>query len=212
MMRPPAAANALLVAVLAAPLVVAACSRAEKSATTPAANAGGKKQDTHRPPELLASASAAPPVEAEPTTTSARARGKVELGEPEILDPKHKSARSTQDPGALSANRPKGPKVAKADLGDVANVQRAVQARFADFLACYESALDRNPKAAGVVRTRFTVEKSGHAASAVEDAGSTIADPDLLRCVQSKFRQLEVTPAPGSAVTVVYPLVLSPAS
>jgi hypothetical protein len=63
-----------------------------------------------------------------------------------------------------------------------------------------------------VVRTRFTVEKTGHAAPAVEDAGSTIGDPELLRCVQNKFRQLEVTPAPGSAVTIVYPLVLSPAS
>ena len=89
-------------------------------------------------------------------------------------------------------------------------VERVVRRHFPRFRACYARGLAQNPKLAGKVTTRLTIDPSG-AVSKAEDAGSTIADAAVRQCIQRGFSALQFpAPASGKPVSATYPLVLAP--
>lgn len=90
-------------------------------------------------------------------------------------------------------------------------VQRIVRQNFGRFRLCYENGLRSNPKLAGKVVTRFTIGKDG-ATSAVSLAkDTTMPDMKVSACVTLAFAGLSYPQPDGAGVTVVYPLLFSPA-
>jgi Ca-activated chloride channel family protein len=86
-------------------------------------------------------------------------------------------------------------------------IQRTVRLQMRRFRACYERGLARNPNLAGRVSTRFVIDRAG-AVSDSRDAGSDLADPEVVACVVRHFRALEFPRPPGSdIVTVTYPIM-----
>ncbi|HRH00209.1 MAG TPA: DUF2330 domain-containing protein, partial [Polyangiaceae bacterium] len=89
-------------------------------------------------------------------------------------------------------------------------VERVLRRHSPRFRACYTRGLAQNPKLAGKVTTRLTIDASG-AVSKAEDAGSTIADATVRQCIQRGMSVLQFpAPASGRPVSVTYPLVLAP--
>jgi hypothetical protein len=89
-------------------------------------------------------------------------------------------------------------------------VERVLRRHFPRFRACYTRGLAQNPKLAGKVTTRLTIDASG-AVSKAEDAGSTITDATVRPCIQRGMSVLQFpAPASGRPVSVTYPLVLAP--
>jgi TonB family protein len=102
---------------------------------------------------------------------------------------------------------------ARAAKGKIepAEIQAIVRKAFKDFRGCYESALQRDPKAQGTVRIAFVIGPDGRVASAkVHD--STMADPQVGECLVPRFAALQF-PAPRGgdrSVDVVYPIKFEP--
>jgi hypothetical protein len=76
------------------------------------------------------------------------------------------------------------------------------------FEACYQSALRRDPKAAGRVETRFVIDADGSVSSACIHK-TTLEDGEAVECMLDEFRNVRFGAAKGT-VTVVYPLSYSP--
>ena len=89
-------------------------------------------------------------------------------------------------------------------------VQRIVRQSFGRLRLCYEQGLASNPALAGDVSTKFVIGAKGDV-TAVSDGGSKLADPAVVRCVQSAFRNLSFPEPEGGTVTVVYPVHFEPA-
>ncbi len=87
-------------------------------------------------------------------------------------------------------------------------IQRVVRQSFGRFRYCYESALRRNPSAAGRVTTRFVIARDG-SVGAVTGASSDLA-PDVVGCVQNAFGSLSFPQPAGGVVTVTYPITFTP--
>jgi hypothetical protein len=90
-------------------------------------------------------------------------------------------------------------------------VQRVVRASFGRFRLCYEDGLRRDPGLQGRVSVKLVIDRQGSVATAA-DAGSTVRDDEVVSCVVRSFQALSFPEPEGGIVTVVYPLVLSPAS
>ena len=88
-------------------------------------------------------------------------------------------------------------------------IQRVVRASFGRFRGCYAEALDRNPTLQGRVVVKFVIDRDG-SVSTTADAGSDMSAP-VTECVVRRFGDLSFPPPTGGIVTVVYPLVLTPA-
>ena len=65
---------------------------------------------------------------------------------------------------------------------------------------CYQDALRREPDLAGRITVRFSVDPGGSVLVA-SDAGTTVADPAVIRCVLSAFAAMTF-PARGTGDTV----------
>ena len=88
-------------------------------------------------------------------------------------------------------------------------VRRIVRQNFGRFRLCYEGGLRKNPKLAGTVTTRFTIDTSGAVANPA-DAGSTLADKTVVACVVRGFGALSFPQPEGGTVVVSYPIELAP--
>jgi hypothetical protein len=84
----------------------------------------------------------------------------------------------------------------------------AVVARSTGLLrACYQSALRREPDLAGLIPVRLSVDPGGSVLVA-SDAGATVADPGVIRCVLSVFAGMTF-PARGQGEAVWTSYVVS---
>jgi hypothetical protein len=90
-------------------------------------------------------------------------------------------------------------------------IQQIVRDEYARLRGCYEEGLRRDPNLTGRVATRFVIARDG-SVSQVSDGGSDLPDPVALECIFDVFRTLKFPRPDGGIITVVYPIVFSPAS
>lgn len=88
-------------------------------------------------------------------------------------------------------------------------IQSVVRASFPTFKRCYEAGLARDPKLAGTVSVRFTIDTSGLVEGAAND-GSSLPDQAVVACIVGAFGKLVFEKPNGGVVTVVYPIVFEP--
>lgn len=105
------------------------------------------------------------------------------------------------------------PPLPTADIGATTGlpadtIQRVARQNYAMFRDCYLRGRRRNPALEGRVSVWFVIGVDGRVAQAL-DGGSTLRDPEVIRCVVEAFRGL-VFPAPPDSVTVVYPFLFEP--
>lgn len=89
-------------------------------------------------------------------------------------------------------------------------IQRIIRQNFGRFRRCYEAVLHHNPTLAGRVMVRFVIGRDG-AVSSVENGGSDLSDPAVVRCVVRSFYGLSFPQPEDGIVTVAYPIMFSPA-
>jgi len=83
---------------------------------------------------------------------------------------------------------------------------------------CYEEGLERDPKLAGSVVVRFTIEGEPAVGGVIGESSinaeeSTLPDPAVRECIQETMFAIEIEPpADGETVTVNYPFVFRPAA
>lgn len=87
-------------------------------------------------------------------------------------------------------------------------IQHTIRLNWGRFRGCYQAGLVADPTLQGRVTVRFMVGRSGEVAR-VDDAGSTLPNQNVTRCILNAVAQLTF-PQPSGVVTVVYPFVLSP--
>ena len=107
-------------------------------------------------------------------------------------------------------------------------IQKVVRDNFGAMRTCYEEGLRRNSNLKGQVEIKFVIGRDGHVSSAVEshDAlppgllGNETAKPTweprlpdsaVVDCVASKFASLTFPQPQGGIITVIYPIIFSPA-
>jgi Ca-activated chloride channel family protein len=89
-------------------------------------------------------------------------------------------------------------------------VQRVIQQNMGRVRFCYEDGLRKNPSLSGRVTTRFLIRRDG-IVGAVQTTESTLGDRGVEDCVARVFGSLSFPPPEHSTVTVVYPIMMSPA-
>jgi hypothetical protein len=89
-------------------------------------------------------------------------------------------------------------------------IQRIVRQNFGRFRSCYESALRTNPSVQGRVAVKFVIGRDG-AVMMASDGGSDLPDQGVIACVTRGFQNLSFPQPQDGVVTVVYPLVFTPA-
>jgi len=90
-------------------------------------------------------------------------------------------------------------------------IQKIVREEYARLRGCYEEGLRRDPTLTGRVTTRFVIARDG-TVSQVSNGGSDLPDPVALECMFDVFRTLVFPRPDGGIITVVYPIMFSPAS
>lgn len=90
-------------------------------------------------------------------------------------------------------------------------IQRIVRVNFGRFRLCYEGGLRTNPSLAGAIVARYTINPEGEPVD-VKDAGSTLADPSVVRCVLGGFGTTSYPKPESGPVEVTYTLHFSKAS
>lgn len=89
-------------------------------------------------------------------------------------------------------------------------IQRVVQQQFPRIRKCYADGLRDNPMLEGRMAVRLVIEKDGSVSSA-SDAGSTMPDRNVSRCVLLTFHELHFPePEGGGLLTLVYPIAFDP--
>lgn len=88
-------------------------------------------------------------------------------------------------------------------------IQRIVRQNFGRFRLCYENGLRTNPKLAGRVAVKFTIDRSG-AVSKSGNGGSDLIDTNVIACVVKGFSNLSFPQPESGEVIVVYPIIFSP--
>lgn len=88
-------------------------------------------------------------------------------------------------------------------------IQRIVRQNFGRFRNCYEPGVARNPNLQGRVAVRFVIGRDGGVAS-VANAGSSLADSQVVSCVVRTFYGLSFPKPESGTVRVEYPIVFSP--
>ncbi|EYF02770.1 AgmX/PglI C-terminal domain-containing protein [Chondromyces apiculatus] len=89
-------------------------------------------------------------------------------------------------------------------------IRRIIRQNFGRFRACYEDGLRRNPALAGRVTARFVIGRDG-SVGAAQSNGSDLPDEAVVSCVVRAFYGISFPQPEGGIVTVVYPIVFSPA-
>jgi hypothetical protein len=91
-------------------------------------------------------------------------------------------------------------------------IQRIVRQNYGRFRYCYVIGLRTNPKLAGKVVVRFTIDKTGASSSVSLVKDTTLHDPSVSACVAGAFANLSFPqPDAGASVNVVCPIQFSPA-
>jgi tetratricopeptide (TPR) repeat protein len=111
----------------------------------------------------------------------------------------HQVAAPRMREGATSVNGRLPPEV----------IQRIVRQNFGRFRLCYENGLRNNPNLQGRVAVKFVIDHTG-AVSTSADGGSSLPDQGVVGCIVRGFGNLSFPEPEGGAVTVVYPIELSP--
>ena len=103
---------------------------------------------------------------------------------------------------------PKEPHVVDVPKGRLpAEIQGVVRSGFRTFRNCYEALLAVDPKAAGKVTLKFTIDAAGAPQSITTE--SSFADAGIGKCIADHLVPLRF-PASGGPTTVSYPIVFSP--
>jgi hypothetical protein len=89
-------------------------------------------------------------------------------------------------------------------------IQRIVRQNFGRFRLCYENGLRSNPSLQGRVSVKFVIAADGSIKSML-DSGSDMPDQGVTSCVVHGFGNLSFPQPEGGIVTVIAPLVFSPA-
>ena len=87
-------------------------------------------------------------------------------------------------------------------------IERKLSAHLDRFEACYQRAVQHDPKAAGRVETLFVIDSDGSVSSACVQK-TTLEDGEAVECMLDQFRALRFGPAKGTT-TVIYPLSYGP--
>jgi len=90
-------------------------------------------------------------------------------------------------------------------------LQRTLRQSFGKFRTCYEAGLKSNPKLAGEVLVKLTIDKSGKIASATADDASTLADPTVRTCIAETVKAAALPDGAYSGVSATYPISFAPA-
>lgn len=117
--------------------------------------------------------------------------------------------------GRLGGSRRETPPKVKTGSSEVTGslpkevIQRVVRQSLGKLLHCYETGLQKDPKLAGKVTTKFTISPKGTVSTARSE--SDLSDAEVGRCVEKTFRSM-VFPEPdkGGIVVVSYPVVFTP--
>jgi hypothetical protein len=88
-------------------------------------------------------------------------------------------------------------------------VERIIRINYGRFRLCYEHALAKDATLAGRIEIKFTIGADGYAKSITHD-GSTLADKDLMGCVDRNVALLSFDPPTSGIATITYPLIFAP--
>jgi hypothetical protein len=89
-------------------------------------------------------------------------------------------------------------------------IQRIIRQNAGRFRACYESGLRTNPSLEGRVEVRFIIDRQGQV-SVAQDGSSDLPSDGVRSCIVKSFYSLSFPSPDNGTVTVVYPMVLTPA-
>lgn len=84
-------------------------------------------------------------------------------------------------------------------------IQQRIRQQSRSLRACYDAGLARNPKLSGHLRVRFVIGPDG-SVSSVKDAGSTLPDAQVIRCMLEACASFTFPEPDVGSVTVVYPI------
>ena len=90
-------------------------------------------------------------------------------------------------------------------------IQRIIRQSAGRYRACYETGLRTNPALEGRVEVRFVIDRAGQVSTA-QDGSSDLPNDAVRSCIVKSFYALSFPPPENGTVTVVYPMVLTPAS
>jgi len=90
---------------------------------------------------------------------------------------------------------------------DFSPMRREIRAHNREFRACYERALEKDPKLEGRVVAKFTIGQTG---AVIESTAEGM--PPIDACVAGVIAKLKFPPLPKSknAITISYPFVFQP--
>jgi outer membrane biosynthesis protein TonB len=88
-------------------------------------------------------------------------------------------------------------------------IQRIVRQHATQFRECYEAGLATNPRLGGYVGVKFTIDASGNAVN-VAEAGSYLADREVISCVLAAFPGTIFPRPEAGVVQVVVPMSFMP--
>jgi hypothetical protein len=88
-------------------------------------------------------------------------------------------------------------------------IERIVRQHVTQFRECYEAGLATNPRLGGYVGVKFTIDASGNAVN-VADAGSNLADREVISCVLAAFPGTIFPQPEAGVVEVVFPMSFMP--
>jgi hypothetical protein len=89
-------------------------------------------------------------------------------------------------------------------------IQRIIRQNQGRYRACYESGLRTNPSLEGRVEVRFVIDRQG-TVSMAQDGSSDLPSDGVKSCIVKSFYSLSFPSPDNGTVTVVYPMVLTPA-
>jgi hypothetical protein len=87
---------------------------------------------------------------------------------------------------------------------------RVPRQNFGRFRLCYEEGLRKDPKLAGAVVARFTIDAEGAVSKATADPCTTMPDQDVTSCVLRGVSSLKYPKPEGGEASVVFPVLFAP--
>lgn len=189
--------------VLLSALVACSASPREVSAGNAAASSGA-------PP---GSNTASPSTTSEPASSSGSPSSTASPGRAPRGD--LESAGDILSENARPAGQDDKPPSSVQSSLDKAAIQRVIRSAFADFKACYNEGLTRDPTLTGRINVRFKILVDGHVTDVTEapsypDGPKVLADKKVVTCVLTRFEKLVFDKQAASA-TVTYPIQFNPA-
>lgn len=85
----------------------------------------------------------------------------------------------------------------------MSEIQQAVSEIHPDLRQCYIAGTFKDSHLEGTVTVTFTIDPTGSVSSAI-DGGSSLHDPDVVRCVLGEFASLRFDSGGGSPTEVTY--------